>query len=286
MSGGAGPAYQRRRLGRELRQRRDALGIERKDAARYIGVQPGTLSKIELGKQNIGIGALRALLAWYEIVGEPAEVLLWRGEVANRRGWWSSYGDIVPDWFRDYVGLECDAREIQAYESEYVPGLFQTEAYSAAVTRAAWPDAADADVEGKVDLRKTRQKLLDSDEAPVLRMVLNEAVLRRTVGGPTVMREQLERLLELGTRPNVSILVLPFAVGAHPAMLGAFSILRFADDPKDDLSFVYAEIEAGGLTPDRPIDLARYSLVHDQLCGMALGERESADLIAEVVEHL
>lgn len=286
MNSPLGPVYLRRRIGRALRQRREELGIKRNDAAKYVGLQPGTMSKIELGKQNIGIGNLRALIDYYEIDPKHAEELLVQGEQANQRGWWSKYGDGVLEWFRDYIGLEADARQILFYAVEPLPGLLQTDAYAAAVTRGSWPEGTDEDIGGVVEIRRTRRELLQPGRTPSLHFVVNEAALHRQVGDIDVMREQLKYLVEVAGRDEVTFQILPFNAGAHPGMKGAFAVLRFRDDPDDEFATVYVEIEPGALYPDRAVDLERYSLIHSQLCGLALDEQASVKRITEVIQQL
>lgn len=286
MANTLGPAYLRRRIGRALRQRRDELGIKRDEAAKYIGVQPGTMSKIELGKQNIGLGSLRALLAHYAFPAPQVEKLLAECEQANKRGWWMRYGEGIPEWFRDYVGLEADARQILVYQVEPLPELLQTDDYAAEVTRGSRPEATEDDIRQLVEIRRSRRALLTSERTPALHFVINESAIRRLVGSAKVMREQLEYLVRLAEHPKVTVQVLPFSAGAHPGMKGGFSVLRFVDDPEDDFATVYVEIETGGMYPDRRVELDRYTQLHDQLRALALDERESVELLTEVFERL
>lgn len=273
----------RRRLGRQLRAIREAAAVSRTDAAAYVGLGAPTLSKIEHGKQNIGIGNLRALLQLYGVDEETHAELLSEGIQANKKDWWIGYADVVPEWFRIFIGIESDADQILTYESELIPGLLQTEEYTAAVRRAAVPDASDEDARRYAKLRRDRQGHLVGDAPPVFHAVINEGALRRVVGSPAVMRDQLKHLLTRAELDHVRLQVLPFSAGAHPGVSGAFSILLFAED---ELSTVYVDIEPGGLYHNRPVDLARYRLVFDQLTGLALGERESADHIAALVKQM
>ncbi|MDQ3402644.1 MAG: helix-turn-helix transcriptional regulator [Actinomycetota bacterium] len=280
---GPGPVIIRRRLGKELRALREKTDVTRGQAAQYIGIGPPTMSKIELGRQNIGLGNLRSLLGLYEVDESTHEELLERGKQANQKDWWSAYGDTVPDWFRTYIGMETDADQILTYECELVPGLLQTEDYTAAVRRAFWPEVTEKDTQQHARLRRDRQEHLVGNKAPMFHAVLSEAILHRVVGSPAVMRGQLELLVKRAELDNVRVQVLPFAAGAHPAMNGAFSILQFEEEA---LSTVYVEIEPGGLYPERPIDLARYRLIFGRLAELALDERKSAALIGKVARQM
>lgn len=280
---GPGPVILRRRLGKELRALREKAEVSAGDAAQYIGVGRPTLSKIELGRQNIGIGNLRALLHLYGIEGEPHDELLNLGKQANMKDWWSSYGDTVPEWFRTYIGMESDADEILTYECEFIPGLLQTTDYAAAVRRAFWPELNEEDAQRSAAMRRDRQEHLLGNAAPLLHVVINEAVLHRIVGSPALMRAQLAHLVERAKLDHGRLQVLPFSAGAHPAMNGAFSILQFENE---ELSTVYVEIEPGGLYPERPIDLARYRLVFGRLADLALDARKSAALIGRMAKQM
>lgn len=277
------PVLIRRRLGKQLRAIREKADVTLAGAASYIGLGGPTLSKIENGKQAVGIGNLRALLQLYAVDEETHDELLSEGIQANQKDWWIAYGDTVPEWFRIFIGIESDAERILTYESEFVPGLLQAEDYSAALRRAAWPDATEEDARRHAALRRDRQAHLDGEDPPLFHAVINEGVLHRVVGSPSVMRAQLNHLLARSDLDHVRVQVLPFSAGAHPAMNGAFSILEFAEE---ELSTVHVEIESGGLYPSRQGDMARYRLMFDQLTGLALDERESASLIARLARQL
>ena len=279
-----GPTVLRLRLGRELRRIREDAEVTRAAAARYIGLGAPTMSKIELGRQNIGVGNVRSLCYLYKVDEAKAEELAERARQANRRDWWSSYGDTVPEWFRTYIGLEADADQIWSYESEFVPGLMQTEEYTAAVRKAFWPEATEEDAQRSAWLRRDRQQHLSGENSPQFHLILNETVLHRPVGGPAVMQAQLDHLVAEAKQEHITLQVLPFSAGAHPGMNGAFSILRLEDD--EELTTVYVEIEAGALYPDRRIDVQRYRLVFDRLADTALDERKSLALIAKVAKQM
>ena len=199
---------------------------------------------------------------------------------SRSRGWWHQYGDAVPDWFEVYVGLEADAASITAYDAEFVPGLLQTEDYARAITRAKPIDVSDEDLERIVKVRMTRQALLTSQDSPQAWFIINEAVIRRAVGGPAVMAEQLGKLLQAADLPGVTLQVLSFATGVHPSMDGSFSILTFPQ--VTDPQVVYVEYLTGSLYMEKPMEADRYRLVFDHMRASALPMDASRALIAEV----
>jgi transcriptional regulator with XRE-family HTH domain len=280
---GPGPTVRRRQLGLELRRLREAANVTREEAARYIGVKSPTISRIELGRHAIRPANIKLLLHLYRVESPASDALLRLASEANQRGWWTFYGETVPHWFSNYVGLEADAAEIWSYESEFVPGLFQITDYARAITAAAQPGSTAEEIERYAKFRQARQERLTGDNPPKLLTVVNEAVIRRIVGGPDVMREQLRHLLQVMEFPHVTLQVLPFTAGAHAAMTGAFIMLRF---PDEDMSTVYVENDRGGLYQERPADLDRYRLVWQQVSDMALKPDETADMIHHAAADL
>lgn len=283
-----GPIIRRWQLGNELRKAREAAGVTIRAAAAEIEVQAGTLSKIEGGKQAIRGTYVKLLAPLYGQPDKEKARLLALAEQANQPGWWVSYGKLVPDWFRLYLGYESDASELNTYESQLVPGLLQTEDYARAVVRAAKPDSTDGELNRQVELRRERQRRLTGDDPPIMRAVLDEAVLRRTVGrktsGTRVMREQLEHLVRLSDLPHVTLQVLMFEEGEHPAMTAPFLMLGFEEEPA--MNTVYLENGRGSLYLERSADLARYREIFTQLTGQALTPDESAQVIATVASNL
>jgi transcriptional regulator with XRE-family HTH domain len=276
----------RRQLGRELRRLREAAGKSAQEAADWAGVSTSTLSKIERGSQAVKTGHARLFAQLYGIGAPDADTLIRLAREANQRGWWTAYGDTVPDWVRTYLDLEQDASELWAYESGLMFGLFQTPAYAQAITTATLPDADHDELTRLVAFRTARQKRLFGDRAPSLRVVLDEAVLHRMVGGPAVMREQLQHLTEVATLPHVSILVQPFSAGAHPSIGSAFTLLRFADADTADMNCVYLENAQGALYLERPGDVDRYTVIFEQLSRSALPANESLQLVTTLTSQL
>jgi hypothetical protein len=203
---------------------------------------------------------------------------------ANAPGWWRHYGDLLPQWFRAYVDLESAARLIRTYEGQLVPGLLQTEDYMRALVGGAQLEDAPEEAERRVALRLGRQALLERERAPRLWAVVDEAALRRPVGGPRVMRAQLERLIEATKQPNVTLQVLPFAAGAHPAMVGAFSVLRFADQELPDV--VYVEHLNNATYLDRREEVERYLDVMESLCVGSEPPAKTAEFLGKILGDL
>lgn len=280
-----GPATRRRQLGRQLRELRLAAGLKTMEsAAERSGLSRATISRIENAKQTILPRTVRLLCQTYGVGAPLLDHLVRLAEESEDRGWLLAYSDTTPNWFERYLGEEAEASEIWEYEAEFMPGLLQTAAYCRALSAVNSPDATDEDVARRVELRLARQQLLDRATPPRLHVVINEAVLRRQVGGPQIMREQLRQLAALADRPNVIVQVLPFTAGAHPAMTGSFIVLRFPADGGDPTIFV--EVDSGALYPDRPVDVERYTWMFGQLRHLALPPGESISLISRVTEEL
>lgn len=281
------PTVRGRRLRYELRQLREQRGLTIEQAAEHSGGDwtPSAISRWETGDRRIRPADLRALLDVYDVRGDQREVLLTLAREARQRGWWQSYrSDAVPEWFQVYLGLEAEAASIREYDAELVPGLFQTADYYRAFMRTA-PAAGDEEaIERKIAVRAARQERLHGDDPPECWTVLNEAAIRRTVGGAQVMRAQLEHLAALASRPRISIQVLPFTAGAHPAMDGSFIILGFPEAPDPDV--VYMESQTGSLYLEKPPEVERYQGIFQHLVARALGPDASGDLIAETAAAL
>ncbi|QYN36487.1 helix-turn-helix domain-containing protein [Pseudonocardia sp. DSM 110487] len=265
------PTVRRLQLGRELRRLRESAAVPREAAAEELECDVSKISKIETGKQTLQAAEVRALLRLYGCEGEEAEQVLAVAREARKRE-----SHRVPEWVRAFVGLEAEAVEIKKFEIELVPGLFQTEAYTRAVTHAADPTRNPGEVDRLVAIRQERQARLFGDGPPQLWVVLNEAVIRRLVGGRDVMAEQLGRLRELADLPTVSLQVLPFGAGAHAAMGSSFSILRLPD-PGGQV--VYLEDLWSAEYVDRESQVAAYNQVFDRLCTTAFDAAETKTLI-------
>jgi transcriptional regulator with XRE-family HTH domain len=276
------PTVRGRRLRYELRRLREQRGltIEQVAAQSAGDWTASAISRWERGDRRIRPVDLRALLDIYDVQGDAREVLLTLAREARTRGWWQSYsGDAIPEWFQVYVGLESEAALVREYNAELMPGLFQTEDYYRAFMRAAPAVGNEEAIERKIAVRSERQARLTADDAPQVWAVLNEAVIRRVVGGPDVMRRQLERVAELAERPNISVQLLLFRSGAHPAMDGSFIVLGFAESLDPDV--VYLEGQTGSLYLETEPEVSRYEAMFDHLRADAAGPEESRRLIAE-----
>ena len=278
-----GPAVRRRQLARQLRELRTAAGFTTMEAAAAAtGLSRATISRIEAAKQVILPRTVRLLCQIYGIGSPTLDHLLRLAEESDDRGWQVDYADTVPSWFDRYVGEEADATEMWTYEAEFVPGLLQTDDYCRAVRAAAGPDVSATDTERAVAFRAARQARLTAKRPPKLHAVINEAVLYRQVGGRSVMDEQLRHLAAMAQRPNVTLRVLPFSAGAHPAMIGSFMMLHFP--PSTGVATIFVEVDSGGLYRDRPADFDRYNWVFRQLRDLALDPAQSLDLITRVAD--
>jgi transcriptional regulator with XRE-family HTH domain len=260
-----GPTVLRIVLGSQLRRLRERRQITCEEAGEAIRASHSKISRMELGRVRCRRRDVADLLSLYGVTDDDEQKgMLALADRANEPGWWHSYSDILPNWFEIYIGLEEAASRIRTYEVQFVPGLLQTEDYARAVTLLGHPSAPGHEVERRVGLRMRRQALLEADDPPHLWAVVDEAVLRRPLGGARVMRRQLEHLLEVTELPNVTLQVVPFARGGHAAAGGPFSILRFADRDLPDV--VYLEQLTSALYLDKREDVDHYLAVMERLC--------------------
>ncbi|MBC6462911.1 helix-turn-helix domain-containing protein [Actinomadura sp. HBU206391] len=260
-----GPTVLRILLGAQLRQLREASGITREAAGYAIRASDSKISRLELGRVGFKERDVSDLLTLYGVLdGRDRSPLLALAAQANTPGWWHRYSDVLPSWFEVYVGLEEAAARIRAYEVQFVPGLLQTEDYARAVTMLGHPDASTDEIEQRVALRMRRRELLTATEPPHLWAVVDEAALRRPLGGVDAMRDQLRHLIEVTALPNVTLQVVSFTHGGHAAAGGPFSILRFAEPDLPDV--VYLEQLTSALYLDKREELDRYLAVMERLC--------------------
>jgi len=265
----AAPTVLRVVLGKRLADLREKAGVSYEEAARALDVTHATVRRMEKAEVGLKIPYVEKLLATYGIA-DPAEVegFLNLAREANRPGWWHRYRDVLPEWFSAFVSLEGEAHVIRAYEPHYVPGLLQTEEYARAVLHAGLPNAPEDVVARGVALRTERQALLTGPNPPLLWVVIDEAVLRRPIGGPQVMRAQVDRLIEACAMPQVRLQVIPFAAGPHPAMYGPFHIFRFQIKELPDM--VCAESLVGAVYFDERQDVSTYLEALDRMCAQAV----------------
>ncbi|MEU4156201.1 helix-turn-helix transcriptional regulator [Actinoplanes sp. NPDC026670] len=274
------PTLRRRRLGVELRRLREAAGVTIDVVAERLGCSPSKISRIETGHTSATTADVSDMLAFYGVNPDIAEGLVGIARDARQRGWWHPYSTVLNS---TYVGFEAEARSIRTYEQQVIPGLLQTEDYALALIGSARWDDTDQRIAQRVRVRMQRQSLLIQDDPIDLWVVLDEAVVSRPVGGDEVMREQFLHLLEVIRLPNVTLQILPFAVGAHAAMDGSFAILDFPSDGDPDL--VFAENAAGGLFLEKDDELRKYRQVFDTIRAAALDPESSSEMIKVLVEE-
>jgi transcriptional regulator with XRE-family HTH domain len=267
-------------LGAELRRHREAAGVTIDVVAERLGCSPSKVSRIETGHTGAAPRDVQDMLDIYGVDESVQRELVQIAREARQKGWWHPYSPVLTS---AYVGLEAAARSIRTYEQQVVPGLLQTEEYAIAMIRAARLGDTARDIEQRVRVRMERQSLLIQDDPIDLRVVLDEAVLSRPVGGDEVMRDQLRKLIECARLSNVTLQILPFTVGAHAGMDGTFAILEFEAD--EDTDVVFAENATGGLFLEKAEELRMYDSVFETIREMACDPQESIDMIEMLVEE-
>jgi transcriptional regulator with XRE-family HTH domain len=271
-------------LGTQLHRLREAAGITPEQAGFEIRGSRSKISRLETGRVGLKRRDVNDLLTLYGVTDEHLRSrVLALVEQSNTPDWWTKYSDILPDWFETYLGLESAASTIRSFEIQFVNGLFQTEDYARAVTRLGHTTASDAEIEHRVGLRLTRQSLLTRPEPPRIWSVMDEAVLRRPVGGPAVMHAQLEHLLEVADLSHVTLQVVPFEQGGHAGAGGSFAVLRFEERDLPDV--VYIEQLTGAVYLNQRPDVERYLAVVDQLSGEALTPAATRGFINQVAQQ-
>jgi hypothetical protein len=279
-----GPMVPRMILGNQLHRFREAAGVT-SDAAGYeIRASRSKISRMENGRVRFKERDVTDLLTFYGITDEETRAgMVALVRQANAPGWWSKYGDIMADWFEAYLGLEAAASVIRTFELQFVHGLFQTEAYARAVTLLGHTAAPAEEIDRRVGLRLKRQDLLAGPEPSHVWSVIDEGALRRPVGGRTVMRAQLNRLIEVAELRHVTIQVVPFSRGGHAAAGGSFTVLRFSDADVPDV--VYIEQLTSALYLDKREDVDHYMEVMNHLSTEALTPGQSTRFLTEITRE-
>jgi transcriptional regulator with XRE-family HTH domain len=272
-----GPTVRRRRLAAELRRLRETALLTIDQVGEKLECSASKISRIETGHVGVTPRDTRDLLELYGVEGDHREALVQLAREARKRGWWQAYAEVFSGSF---IGLEADAARLHAFQALLVPGLLQTEGYSRAVLRAIRPDAPAGEVDRRVAARLARQKMLAEPDPPQYWVILDEAVLRRAVGGREVMRAQLEHLCAAAALPHVTIQVVPFDSGAHAGMEAPFLIIGFPEPADPDV--IYVENTSIGAYLEASSDISRYSLMFDHLRASALGPDQSVGLITEI----
>ena len=280
-----GPTVRRLQLGARLRTLRQAKGVTREQAGYEIRASESKISRMELGRVSFKERDVTDLLRLYgvEDPGEHERLLALARE-ANTPGWWHSYGDVLSTWFQNYLDLEQSAELIRTYEIQFVPGLLQTDAYARAVIMIGHGSASDEEIDRRAGLRMARKQMLNRTDPPRLWAVLDEAVLRRPIGGTAVLREQIESLLEATKLPSVRLQVIPFQSGGHAAAGGAFSILRFPYPDMPDV--VYIEHLTSGLYLDKREEVDQYAAAMGRLIIEAEPPARTPELLEKALRDL
>jgi hypothetical protein len=287
-AGGApvgGPTVLRILLGAHLRRLRERVSISREDAGYHIRASGSKISRMELGRVSFKERDVIDLLMFYGVDdSEERDSLIQLTREANATPWWQKYQDATPDWFNLYVGLEEAAQLIRVYEVQFVPGLLQTEDYARAVVMQGAPGLEPDEVERRVALRLGRQKLLTKDSPPRLWAIVDEAALRRPMGGKDVLAGQIQRLMDLVSEPNITLQVMPFKYGGHAAEGGAFHIMRFPEADLPDM--VYVEYLTGALYIEKPEEVERYAAVMERLSVAGTSPERTREILAGLLKEI
>ncbi|MEV6506920.1 helix-turn-helix transcriptional regulator [Streptomyces sp. NPDC051642] len=278
------PTVRLRRLASELKRARKAAGLSQDDVTAQTRISPATLYRIEKPEGRPQMRTLMTLLDLYEVSDDQRTRITALHEGADTQGWLRPYHDALRDEYNTYIQFEAEAKIVRNWEALYIPGLLQTENYAHAVIKGHLPDATRDDLEQRVRARMERQAVLTKEHPLELTAIMDEAALRRQVGGPTVMADQLQRLQELADRPHISVRVIPYAFGAHQGMPGGFALLSFADP--EDGQIVYIDSMANDSFLESAADIARYTTTFDNLRAQALSPDDSLALIAKATAEL
>ena len=281
---GGSPTVRRRRLARELRQLREERGLTIGEVGHATDISPATVQRYETERGAVKVNYVRALLDLYDTSDKLRETLVDIARNSRQKGWWAAYGDVIRPDFEEYVGLEAEATSLRVYDANLINGLLQTPEYARALLTAVRPTDSPANIDRLVDLRMQRQALLDRRPRFSLWAIVDEAVLRRPVGGPDVMCDQLRHLVKATELPNVTLQVMPFHGGAHTGLNGPFSVLEFPR--RGDPDVVYIDGPAGNLYVENAPDIDWFTLVFDHLRADAMAPDRSAEFIEAAVREL
>jgi transcriptional regulator with XRE-family HTH domain len=275
------PTVRLRRLAAELRELRTAAGLTREDVTSRTNINAATLYKIEKSQAKPQLRTLLALLDTYDVDQSRRDELVTLSKQAGQLGWLQSFEAELPEQLTNLISFEAEAREARNFEQAFVPGLLQTEPYARALISGMLPGAAVEDIDSRVHARVQRQALLAQPDPIKLWAIIDESVLHRTVGGPGVMRDQLNHVIQAATtQPHLTLQVVPFGVGSHPGLMGSFVILSFPDPADPEL--VYLESGAGDLFLESDTDVRRHTSSFDYLRAAALNPNDSLRLIRTV----
>ncbi|WP_203995079.1 helix-turn-helix domain-containing protein [Sphaerisporangium rufum] len=269
----------------ELKRLREGARLIQSDVAQRLEWHPTKVFRIETGRTSPHPNDVRAMLDLYGVTDRQIrEALLSLARNARKRGWWYPYRDVLPSHYEVYIGLESEAASIRTFELAAVTGLLQTEEYARALMVSGPQELEQEEIERRVEVRMTRQQILHKPDRPQLWVILDEAVLRRPVGGRGVHVSQLRHLLDASNAAKTTIQVIPFHLGAHPGMIGPFTLLDFPEPAAADT--VYLETIAGNLYVEDLQEVRNYGIAFDHLRAEALNVRETRDMINKVLREV
>jgi transcriptional regulator with XRE-family HTH domain len=278
-SSASAPTVLRMILGKRLQELRQSADVSLNDAAKALDVTTLTVRRMEKAEVSLRLIYVRTLLTMYGVEQQEIDEFVLMAEQANEPGWWHRYRDVLPAWFTAYVSLESSAKVLRTYEPHYVTGLLQTPEYAREILRAGFPNDSEEELDRRVDLRLRRQSLLTKRGAPTLWVVMEEAVLHRVVGGPEVMRGQIDRLREASKLGHVKLGILPFSAGAHVGAYAPFTYFRFEERELPDV--VYCEILSGSMYLDQRDDVITHLEAHNRM-SLLTSQAESAALLSQM----
>jgi transcriptional regulator with XRE-family HTH domain len=282
--GQAGPTTVRMLLGARLRKLREAAGVSREEAGYAIRGSDSKISRLELGRTGCKLRDVSDLLDLYQVGGDERATLLAMADSANAPGWWQQYGDAIPAWFAPYLGLEHAAEVIRCYEVQFVPGLLQTPGYAKAVLQIEAGESSGLDIDQQVSVRIRRQQILHQSGPPRLWVVVDEAALRRPIGGACVMRAQLQHLIEMARASHISIQVAPFSGGSRAVADGPVTMLRFPEAELPDV--VYLEQHTTAVYLNKPAERLYYRNLLNRLATEALPSADTEAILGQILTEL
>ncbi|MFG1998295.1 helix-turn-helix domain-containing protein [Spirillospora sp. NPDC048911] len=284
MAQGESPTVGRLLLGIRLRKLRQSKDVSADQAANHVTRAPSAITRFEKGQTAVPAIVLGKLLDLYEASAEERDALNLLARRARQSGWWEQFGDVLPMGFETYVGLESEADELRTYQCQVVPGLLQSERYAEALMRAEPHPATEEEVGRRVQARMVRKEILSRDEPAHLYAVLDEAVLRRQVGGREIMHEQVTYLLNQARQRNIMIQVLTNELGAHAAMFGAFMLVSLDLGEPTLSEYAYIEHRTGSLLLDKRQETAVYRACFDEVRAEALDRDKSLSVLAAIAD--
>lgn len=275
----------RRQLIAELKRLREAARMTQEEVAERLDWHHTKIFRIETGRTGPHPNDVRVMLDIYGVSdAEQREGLVQLAKDARKRGWWYSYRDVLPSRYEFFIGLEQEAASISTFELSIVPGLLQTEDYARALVRGGPLQLTADEIQRRIEVRMSRQQILATKNRPHLWAIMDEAVIRREVGGPAVMRDQLNKLIEAGEQTRTTIQIVPYSVGAHPGVVGSFIIVGFHEPGEIDV--VYMETIGGSLSVDKAEEVQHYATAFDHLRAVALSPDDSRAMLLAAADKL